>query len=35
LQYLNNIEIKPGAIHTASDFGGELLGLICRQRGNL
>jgi anti-sigma regulatory factor (Ser/Thr protein kinase)/GNAT superfamily N-acetyltransferase len=35
LQYLNNIEIKPGAIHTASDFGGKLLGLIFRQRDNL
>jgi hypothetical protein len=35
LQYLNNIEIKPGDIHTASDFGRELLGLIFRQRGNL
>jgi hypothetical protein len=35
LQYLNNIEINPGDIHTASDFGGELLGLIFRQRDNL
>jgi GNAT superfamily N-acetyltransferase len=34
LQYLNNIEVKPGDIHTASDFGGELLGLIFRQRDN-
>jgi hypothetical protein len=32
LQYLNNIEIKPGDVYTASDFGGELLGLIFRQR---
>jgi anti-sigma regulatory factor (Ser/Thr protein kinase) len=32
LQYLNNIEIKPGDVHTASDFGGELLGLIFGQR---
>jgi anti-sigma regulatory factor (Ser/Thr protein kinase)/GNAT superfamily N-acetyltransferase len=35
LQYLNNIEVKPGDIHTASDFGGELLDLISRQRDNL
>jgi anti-sigma regulatory factor (Ser/Thr protein kinase)/GNAT superfamily N-acetyltransferase len=32
LQYLNNIEIKPGDVYIASDFGGELLGLIFRQR---
>ena len=32
LQYLNNIEINPSDIHTASDFGEELLGLIFRQR---
>jgi anti-sigma regulatory factor (Ser/Thr protein kinase)/GNAT superfamily N-acetyltransferase len=32
LQYLNNIEIKPDDVYTASDFGGELLGLIFRQR---
>jgi serine/threonine-protein kinase RsbW len=35
LQYLNNIEINPSDIHTASDFGGELLGLIFRQRDSL
>ena len=35
LQYLNNIEIKPDNIHTASDFGGKLLGLIFRQRDSL
>jgi anti-sigma regulatory factor (Ser/Thr protein kinase) len=31
LQYLNNVEIRAGDISTASDFGGELLGLIFRQ----
>jgi len=31
LQYLNNVEIQPGDISTASDFGEELLGLIFRQ----
>jgi serine/threonine-protein kinase RsbW len=35
LQYLNNIEIKASDVHTASDFGGELLGLIFRQRDTL
>ncbi len=35
LQYLNNIEIEPGDIHTVSDFGGELLRLIFRQWDNL
>ncbi len=35
LQYLNNIEIKPGDVHTASNFGGELLDLIFQQRDNL
>ena len=32
LQYLNNIEIKPEDVHTASDFGEELLGLIFQQK---
>jgi anti-sigma regulatory factor (Ser/Thr protein kinase) len=31
LQYLNNVEIQPGDVSTASDFGEELLGLIFRQ----
>ena len=31
LQYLNNVEIRPGDVSTASDFGEELLGLIFRQ----
>jgi serine/threonine-protein kinase RsbW len=31
LQYLNNVEIRPADVSTASDFGGELLGLIFRQ----
>jgi anti-sigma regulatory factor (Ser/Thr protein kinase) len=31
LQYLNNVEIQPGDISTASDFGEELLGLIFKQ----
>ncbi len=31
LQYLNNIEIQPGDVSTASDFGEELLGMIFRQ----
>jgi serine/threonine-protein kinase RsbW len=35
LQYLNNIDIKASDVHTASDFGGELLGLIFRQRDTL
>jgi anti-sigma regulatory factor (Ser/Thr protein kinase)/GNAT superfamily N-acetyltransferase len=32
LQYLNNVEIKPDDVHTASDFGRELLDLIFRQK---
>lgn len=32
LQYLNNVEIKPDDVQTASDFGRELLGLIFRQK---
>jgi len=32
LQYLNNVEIKPEDIHTASDFGRELLDLIFREK---
>ena len=35
LQYLINVEIKPGDVHTASDFGGKLLDLIFRQRDTL
>jgi len=31
LQYLNNVEIRPGDVSTASDFGEELLGRIFRQ----
>ena len=31
LQYLNNVDIEPGDVSTASDFGEELLGLIFRQ----
>jgi anti-sigma regulatory factor (Ser/Thr protein kinase) len=31
LQYLNNVEIRPGDVSTASDFGKQLLGLIFRQ----
>ena len=31
LQYLNNVEIRAGDVSTASDFGGELLGLIFGQ----
>jgi len=33
LQYLNDVEIKPDDVHTASDFGRELLALIFRQKG--
>ncbi|MDQ3912295.1 MAG: ATP-binding protein [Actinomycetota bacterium] len=32
LQYLNNVEIEPDDVHTASEFGGELLDLIFRQK---
>jgi serine/threonine-protein kinase RsbW len=35
LQYLNNVEIKPDDVHTASDFGRELLALIFRQKDTL
>ena len=35
LQYLNNVEIKPDDVHTASDFGRELLDLIFRQKDAL
>ena len=35
LQYLNNVEIKPDDVHTASDFGRELLGLIFSQKDSL
>ncbi len=31
LQYLNNVEVQPGDVSTASDFGEELLDLIFRQ----
>ena len=31
LQYLNNVEIKPDDVHTASDFGRELLGMVLQQ----
>ena len=32
LQYLNNVEVEPADVRTASDFGQELLGLIFRQK---
>jgi len=35
LQYLNNVEVVPGDVSTASDFGQELLGLIFRQKNAL
>src|ERR687885_1117664 len=35
LQYLNNVEIKPDDVHTASDFGRELLDLILLQKETL
>ena len=35
LQYLNNVEVEPGDVSTASDFGQELLGLIFRQKNAL
>jgi anti-sigma regulatory factor (Ser/Thr protein kinase) len=35
LQYLNNVEIKPDDVHTASDFGRELLSLIFWQKDTL
>ncbi|CAN5859238.1 hypothetical protein BH18ACT11_BH18ACT11_09730 [soil metagenome] len=31
LQFLNNVEVQPGDVSTASDFGEELLGLIFQQ----
>jgi hypothetical protein len=31
LQYLNNVEVRPDDVSTASDFGEELLGLIFGQ----
>jgi serine/threonine-protein kinase RsbW len=31
LQYLNNVEIEPEDVHTASDFGQELLGTVFRE----
>ena len=31
LQYLNNVEVRPDDVSTASDFGKELLGLIFRR----
>ena len=35
LQYLNNVEIEPGDVSTASEFGEELLGLIFGQKEDL
>ena len=35
LQYLNNVEVGPGDVSTASPFGGELLSLIFDQRRNV
>lgn len=35
LQYLNNVEIEPGDVSTASPFGAELLAEIFRQRDAL
>ena len=35
LQYLNNVEIKSDDVHTASDFGRELLELIFQQKDRL
>ena len=35
LQYLNNVEVEPGDVSTASDFGQELLGLIFLQKNAL
>ncbi|HEX2739193.1 MAG TPA: ATP-binding protein [Rubrobacter sp.] len=35
LQYLNNVEVEPDDVSTASDFGHELLGLIFRQKNAL
>jgi Histidine kinase-like ATPase domain len=35
LQYLNNVEVEPEDVSTASDFGNELLGLIFRQKDAL
>jgi hypothetical protein len=35
LQYLNNVEIETDEVHTASDFGRELLDLIIEQKDSL
>jgi Histidine kinase-like ATPase domain len=35
LQYLNNVEVEPGDVSTASDFGQEILDLIFRQKNAL
>ncbi len=35
LQYLNNVEVERDDVHTASDFGEELLNLIFAQRDAL
>jgi anti-sigma regulatory factor (Ser/Thr protein kinase) len=35
LQYLNNVEVEPGDVSTASDFGQELLDMIFRQKNAL
>ena len=35
LQYMNNVEVEPGDVSTASDFGQELLGMIFRQKNAL
>src|SRR5215208_954944 len=35
LQYLNNVDIKPDDVHTASDLGQELLDLIFLQKDTL
>ena len=32
LQYLNEVEITAGDVHTASDFGQELVDLIFQQK---
>jgi serine/threonine-protein kinase RsbW len=35
LQYMNNVEVEPGDVSTASDFGQELLDMIFRQKNAL
>ncbi len=35
LQYLNNVEVEPGGVSTASTFGEELLNMIFDQRAGL